>query len=256
MTVQLFWEKNQESLQAIKKNIGRSLISIYGTCVARFEGTAASKLGKGSRVLLIKKDKAVLLHGLEGMKPINWQNKNSALTIKEIGDDLIIRAESRSKRGFYIEVVFKEIECIVIYSGDKGEKINLIGTESDLVDFLETHPDLIEPGFTLLKRERQTEFGYIDLLGIDKNGQLTIVEVKRRTAGTKDIQQLRRYIEAVGERKKTSVRGIIMAPAIGDKAKSYLKSFQFEFKQVNLEKIISELKQEPPKSSLDKYLEE
>jgi len=245
-----------ESLRTIKENIGKAMITIYGICSAKFEGSAASLIGNGSRALIIKKDKVVLLHGLEGMKPINWQGKGSFITIKALNEKLIIRAESRSKRGAFIEITFQKVENITIYSGEKGEKINLIGSEEHLVNFLISHPDLIEPGFKVLTRERETEFGYIDIIGLDHKGHLTIIEVKRRTAGTKDIQQLRRYVEALSEKKKMNVRGIIVAPAIGSKAQKFLNSFNFEFKKINLDKIIYQLKNKKPTMSLDNYFED
>ncbi len=241
--------------QAISKYLGTALISIYGKCSAFYEGSASATTELGEKLLLLKKDKTALLHGLQGMKPINWQT-SSAISLKAENGELIIRAESRTKRGSYIEVRFSTIDAIIIYQGEKTQQ-SLVGSEADLVEYLERHPNLIMPGFQVLSKERNTEFGYIDILGLDRDGVLTIVEVKRRTAGTKDVQQLRRYVEALCEQRRESVRGVLVAPGIGFKALNYLKSLGFEFKRANLEKIVEEMRnQSRPNVSLEYFMED
>ncbi len=241
--------------QTITKYLGMALVSIYGRCSASYEGSASATTELGEKLLLLKKDKTALLHGLEGMKPINWQT-TSAISLRVKDNELIIRAESRSKRGSFIEVRFSRIDAVIIYQGEKAQQ-NLIGSESDLVQYLEKNPDLIMPGFQVLSKERNTEFGYIDIMGLDNNGTLTIVEVKRRTAGTKDVQQLRRYVEAICEQQKESIRGILIAPNIGSKALNYLKSLGFEFKRANLVKIVEEMRNRSNSgSSLEDFLED
>lgn len=241
--------------QTITKYLGTALISIYGRCSASYEGSASATTELGEKLLLLKKDKTALLHGLQGMKPINWQT-TPAISLKVKDNELIIRAESRTKRGSFVEVKFSRIDAVIIYQGEKAQQ-SLIGSESDLVQYLEENPDLIIPGFQVLSKERNTEFGYIDILGLDDKGTLTIVEVKRRTAGTKDVQQLRRYVEAICEQRKESVRGILVAPNIGAKALNYLKSLGFEFRRANLGKIVEDMRNhEQSGPSLEDFLED
>ena len=52
-------------------------------------------------------------------------------------------------------------------------------TEKLLEDILVVSPELLEPGLKLIGRQVPTDGGLLDLLGVDQNGRLTVVELKR-----------------------------------------------------------------------------
>jgi len=90
-------------------------------------------------------------------------------------------------------------------------------------DLLFNQPELVEEGFKPYSREEHTKYGFIDVLGTDKSGHLTIVECKRYKAGPDAVQQLRRYVEKVKKDKGLQkVRGILAAPSLTKSAQDML----------------------------------
>lgn len=66
--------------------------------------------------------------------------------------------------------------------------------EKDLEDYLEHNLHLIEPGLTLIKRQRSTEAGTIDILAQAISGDLVVIELKKVRASDKVFGQLCRYM--------------------------------------------------------------
>jgi endonuclease len=87
-----------------------------------------------------------------------------------------------------------------------------------------------------LSREEHTTFGFIDVFGHDKQGNMVIVECKRYTASLQCVTQLRRYVEKISELKGLPikrVKGVMASPAISPNALDMLNKWGFEWKQVN-----------------------
>lgn len=106
----------------------------------------------------------------------------------------------------------------------------LEGSEEDLRQRILADPDLLEPGFQAMATERETSAGAIDIYGEDADGTPTAVELKRRRVGPDAVGQLSRYVETLerdlyGE----SVRGILVAPSVTDRAEQLLTSKELEF---------------------------
>lgn len=51
----------------------RNVIVVFGTCVVSYEGRAASYLDRGPRLIVIKRDRSILVHQSTKREPINWQ---------------------------------------------------------------------------------------------------------------------------------------------------------------------------------------
>ena len=257
--VEIFSGEPTNLVSWIKSAIGKTLISIVGQCSAVFEGRVSSSLEVEERVLLLKKNKAVILHGVSGLKPLNWQGSGSRIAIRQTPEGfLLVEAVNSKKSTERILITFHNISLVFRVQGSSGE-LSLFGSEQDIVNYLLENPDLIEEGFQPVLKERPTEFGYIDIIGIDKLGRKTIVEVKRRTATPVDVQQLLRYVQnfqPLDSKGSGNIRAILIAPGIGKKAFAYLKANGLEFKQVNIQQIIREKQAlESLDPSLDRWLE-
>ncbi len=77
------------------------------------------------------------------------------------------------------------------------------------------------------------EPGFIDVYGIDKKGNLVIIEIKRGTAGKEAIMQLIKYINSVSKLTSKGLRGILVAPKIAKNVSKLLENFNIEFKRLN-----------------------
>ena len=94
------------------------------------------------------------------------------------------------------------------------------------------HLSMIEKGFRPTDMEYATESGFINILGKDENGHLTILEWKSRKAGTNAVKQLLRYVNDFKE-DKTRVRGILVASSITDDSQEMLDYYELNLKWLN-----------------------
>lgn len=209
-------------------------------CSIRYSGRAESVLGSGDRVILIKSDKAILVHQPMGNAPINYMKPETSHSIVVEGNHLLLKSSN---------VLLKEslsvtIERVHFYNSHKledGQTIVVAGTEEDMSNMLYEHPEMIEDGFVPFSREEQTAYGFIDVFGTDKHGVLTIVECKRYCADLSSVTQLRRYVEKVMVSKGIAkVRGILAAPKITENAQAMLEDWGFEFKSIKPPKYLEE----------------
>jgi RecB family endonuclease NucS len=133
----------------------------------------------------------------------------------------------------------------------------VIGDEKDFVDALIAHPDLIELGLKVIKREREIPFGFIDIFAEDKAGNEIVIEVKKQSATLADAQQLYRYIEYFKSQGK-NLRGILVASHVPGKVKAYLETYNLEARIINWQELFPTL-QRPAKTvrtkPLDSFLE-
>jgi len=75
----------------------------------------------------------------------------------------------------------------------------LISKEEEIHDFLEKHPTILEKNLFIIGREVETEDRkFIDLLGIDKDGNVAIIELKKENS-RKAIGQILEYAQWVSE---------------------------------------------------------
>jgi hypothetical protein len=87
----------------------------------------------------------------------------------------------------------------------------------------------LEPGLAPLKQEAPLRKGVIDILAEDAEGNLVVVEVKRRKADLNAVTQLHRYMKQVEKIKGKKTRGILLAPEIGRHSMELLENYGLEF---------------------------
>ena len=71
----------------------------------------------------------------------------------------------------------------------------------------------------------------MDVLGRDKDGNIVILELKRRRADLHAVSQLKRYVEAMREEYER-VRGILVAPSLTSGARKLLEKEGLEFRKL------------------------
>ena len=80
------------------------------------------------------------------------------------------------------------------------------GTDSErlLEDTLDNHPELIDEDMQLVGRQIRTASGPLDLLGVDRNGQLVVFELKRARLQRDALAQIidyASYLDNLGDRE-------------------------------------------------------
>ena len=217
------------------------LITIFGRCTVEYDGRAASSLGLGRRLLLLKPDGTALVHTDEKQKPVNWQPPGSEHHAAVRDGRLRVRSV-RTSPDETLDIHFETVEQLSAMAVSGRRDLSVTGSGADLRNALLDRPAVIESGFEPLATERPTDAGPIDLFGRDTDGRPVVVELKRRRVGPSAASQLQRYVAAI-EREDgddAAVRGILVAPSVTDRARRLLAEHGLEFVAV-----------EPPSSTGD-----
>jgi RecB family endonuclease NucS len=233
----------------------RRTLIIAGNCKVDYSGRATSKLEFGERILIIKADGSLLVHRPVGYEPVNWQPSGSVFHA-QINDDLLEVHAVRQKPRESVKVMFSKILMVsALNLQDAGDFI-LNASEIDMHKAILLKPTLIEDNFKPISYEKKVEPGFVDVYGMDKDGKLVVIEVKRKTAGKEAVLQLARYIEAIKVKADRQIRGIIVAPSLGKDVQSLLATMGLEFKALDPKKCAEVLKKAGPTSKLEKFFTE
>lgn len=171
------------------------------------------------RLLLVKADGSVSIHADDrAYKPLNWMSPPCVLAEA----DGVWRVTNRAGEQLVISVA----EVLHDSSHHLGVDPGLVkdGVEAHLQELLAEHPEAIEPGLRLVRREHPTDIGPVDLLCRDRAGGHVAVEIKRR-AEIDGVEQLSRYLERMGrDPLLVPLRGILAAQEIRPQARVLAQS--------------------------------
>lgn len=224
---------DEEAVRLVKNALAqRCVVLLVGNCWVNYRGRASSSLEPGERIVVIKEDGSVLVHRPTGYEAVNWQPSGCIFQTHIIGNVLQIRA-IRRKPSESIHIHFDSIYLLSIMKlEDKGE-FSLHATERDMQKVILLKPSILEAGFKPTSYEKKVEPGFVDIYGVDKNGKLVVVEIKRKTAGRNAVLQLSRYIKAIQKTADREVRGIIVAPNIAKGTQKLIATLGLDFKPLD-----------------------
>ncbi|MFT4946298.1 MAG: RecB family endonuclease NucS [Natronomonas sp.] len=223
-----------EALDLLEGGIERErLITIFGRCRVEYDGRAASSLDAGNRLVVLKPDGTVLVHTDSGQQPVNWQPPGCTHDGRTEDGELLVESR-RTNPDERLLVTFERVDQMVIYDGTGDSDVTVLGTEADLRDRILDRPELIEEGFEPRVTERDTSAGAVDIYGTDSEDNAVAVELKRRRVGPDAVSQLNRYVEALEAdlHAERTVRGILVAPSVTDRAHSLLERRGLDFVSV------------------------
>lgn len=217
----------------IKKAISdRKVVILVGNCWVDYKGRASSKLEPGERIIIIKEDGSVLVHRPMGYEPVNWQPSGCLFQTTIRDGNLCIRATRRkpveSLNIFFNKILFLSLFKLI----DKGN-FSLHASEADMQKAILIDPSLFEEGFKIISFEKKIDPGFMDIYGVDKNGRLVIIEIKRKTAGRNSVLQLAKYVESIKTISNRELRGVLVAPRLAKGVKTFLTSLGLEFKALD-----------------------
>ncbi|MBI5398555.1 endonuclease NucS [Candidatus Woesearchaeota archaeon] len=229
----------QSFLSQIESALAKNETIVIGcSCEITYSGRAEAFLQLGDRLIIIKSDKALLVHQPTGNAPINYMKPDSSHSIIQQDSAVWIKSKNLPLKE-YLDVCIHAIHFVSSHPLKDGQKLELVGSEKDMSEMIYKNPSLIDPDFKSVSMEEQTKYGFIDVFGTDRNGNIVIVECKRYCADLGAVTQLRRYVERIKEIKNTDkVRGIIAAPKITPNADKMLKDWGFEFRAVSPPKYL------------------
>ena len=224
----------EETYELVEEGLRRkATIIINACCKVSYEGRAMSELDYGDRIIMMKPDGCFLIHQDNKVAPVNWQPPKSKPRAYIKNETLFLESYRRSPQE-RLEVKIKKTNFATYSLIEDYEELEIAGYE-------------------------KTEHGFIDILGKDSDGNLMILELKCRKAGVSAVKQIRRYLtdfentenkELKGHNsEKQKIRGLLVAPSIGDDALELLEEEGIEFVAVEPPK---ELKQDK-KVTLDTF---
>jgi RecB family endonuclease NucS len=249
-----------EAEDLIIKNTGKCLL-IVGNCNVEYHGRASSKLGSGERIVMIKEDGALLVHRAAGYDPVNWMPGTGViynvrvLKTEKTKDNVLAINAVRQKPYETIKVFFDKVQLVSALSLVDSGEFSLYASEEDMQKAILLKPSLLEEGFKPISYEKKVEPGFVDIYGVDKNNELVVVEIKRRTAGKEAAVQLAKYIDAIKTKADRGVRGILAAPNLAKDAQRVLETLGLEFKHLDPRKCAETLQTAETKK-LSEFLKE
>jgi len=231
----------------------RKSLIIVGNCRVDYRGRASSKLEAGERIVLIKEDGSVLVHRPTGYEPVNWQPPGCAFQTQVREKVLQIRAVRR-RPSESVRLFFDRLYLVSLLSLVDAGEFSLYASEEDMQKAVLLEPSLIEAGFKPISYEKRVEPGFIDVYGIDEDGNFVVVEIKRKTASRDDALQLAKYVESVRGSVSRNVRGILAAPHMGRGVQKMLATLGLGFKPLDPRKC-AEILSRPETRKLAEFFE-
>jgi len=217
------------------------MLVVVGRCWVHYLGRAKSKLEPGERILIVKEDGSLLVHRSVGYEPVNWQPPGCVFHTQTKNGVLEVQAV-RQKPAESVKVFFDKIQMVSAMDLEDSGEFSLYASEEDMQRAILLKPSVLEDGFKPISYEKKVEPGFMDVYGVDKNGRLVVVEIKRKTARKEAALQLAKYIDAVKIRADREVRGILAAPYIGKDVQRVLTTLGLEFKQLDPRKCAEALR--------------
>jgi RecB family endonuclease NucS len=241
-------EKAAEFIKAAVAD--RNAIILVGNCWVDYKGRASSKLEPGERIIMIKEDGSVLVHRPIGYQPVNWQPTGCMFQIRSRGDILIVRAVRR-KPSESVNITFDLVYLVTSMKLIDRGVFSLHASESDMQQAILLEPSLLEEGFVPISYEKKVEPGFVDVYGMDRDGRLVVVELKRRTAGRDAALQLAKYIDYIKTVAKRELRGVLVAPHLAKGVQTVLTSLGLEFKALEPKKCAEVLRRSETRKLAD-----
>lgn len=192
---------------------------VVGKISARYTGRGETELTPYNRIVIVKADGTVSIHGDKGFKPMNYMASSCEMTETETPEGLKTWTFETKKEK--LVVTFHEIydEINLDLGADDPGYSNKDGTEHQLQAWLTTNLSRLDPTLEFLAREHQTGAGPVDLLAQKPNGTLVAIEVKR-LAPMNTVGQVLRYVDAIREQQPgEEVVGLIAAVEFKEKTR-------------------------------------
>ena len=221
----------EEALELVETGERRGLLcTLFGRCRVTYDGRASSTLAPGDRLVVLKPDGTVLVHTDENQQPVNWQPPGCTHE-PALEDGAFFLRSRRTSPDERLVVRFEHLAHATAYNATDAADLALSGTEADLRQRILDEPSLLEAGFEPRATERETPAGAVDIYGTDSDGNVVVVELKRRRVGPDAVGQLNRYVEALGRdlHAGATVRGVLVAPSVTDTARRLLEERGLEF---------------------------
>ncbi len=224
----------KEAYLAVMKAVSnRKILIVAGNCWVEYEGRAKSRLQPGERLLIVKPDGSLLVHRSAGYEPVNWMPGGEVVLDTNANENVLELRALRKRPVETVKTFFDKVYLVCALSLTDSGVFALHASEEDMQRAIIAKPEILESGFKPISYEKKVEPGFVDIYGMDKNGKLVVVEIKRKTATKEAALQLSRYIDAIKGKADRDVRGILVAPSLMKGVQKLLETLGLEFKHMD-----------------------
>src|SRR5260370_8819767 len=139
----------------------RRLVAMVATCSVSYSGRAGSQLGKGDRLIILKKDGCALVHRSQDYHPVNWQPSACIIKATTADNNLIVKAV-RPTPLETLTVTTTQVQFSLPFDLDDKAEIQMHASDEDMQRAIILEPDIIEPGLKVVDFEKNVPPGYVD----------------------------------------------------------------------------------------------
>ena len=213
----------------------KSIVVVIGDCMTLYEGRGAAHSEYGDKIIIVKQDGSVIVHGPTGFKPLNWQPDTIHVSFQSSEGHLLLKAV-RGKPRETLMVKCRETYGCVSHTAKSSGGFYMYFSESEIRDILRDNPWMIEEGVKIIEVEKPVQPGFIDLYGMDREGRIVVFEIKRVKASEEAARQLYGYVEKL-RKSIRNLRGVLLAPSFTESALEFLQKNGLEAKPIDLKKL-------------------
>ena len=201
-------------------------------CSIEYTGRLDTHLPRAIRLIMVKADGTVAVHA-DGrrVQPLNWMSSPNKI-LEEDSRWIVTNTKCEKLTIDFYEVLYKaEVEM--------GEEPGILkdGVESELQRLIAERVEILGKGMQLIRREHPTPIGPADLLCRDIEGNIVVVEIKRR-GDIEGVEQLTRYLAQLrGDSRLNGLRGILAAQLIVPQAKVLAATREIECIEVDYDEL-------------------
>jgi RecB family endonuclease NucS len=230
------------SLEEARKELAagieaRNLLVLVASCSVEYSGRTGSHLGEGERLIVVKGDGCILVHRGRDYQPVNWQPSGCIIQAQMNNGELVLKAVRPSPLES-LTLILKEVQFLGTFHLQDTAEFVLHASEEEMQRAIILQPDIIEPGFKILDHEKKVPPGFVDVYGVDGDGNTIVIEIKKDPAGIPAIKQLLEYLKYLPPPLGKKLRPMIVAPSIAKGSQSTLAKSGIEFKQLTLQKAV------------------
>src|SRR2546425_1415772 len=218
----------------------RRLVVMVVTCSVSYSGRAGSQLGKGDRLIILKKDGCALVHRSQDYHPVNWQPSGCIIKATTTDNNLVVKAVRPSPLET-LTVTTTQVQFLGTFELDDKAEFQMHASEEDMQRAIILEPDIIEPRLRVVDFEKKVPPGFVDVYGIDSEGNTVVIEIKKDPAGFPAVKQLVEYLKYLSPADGKKLRPIIVAPSLAKGVLPIVERMKIEFRPLTLQKSLETL---------------
>jgi endonuclease len=230
----------QARLEVTKGIEAKRMVVIIAECSVTYSGRTGSDLGLGVRLVILKEDGCVLVHRWKDYQPVNWQPSGCVFQSKIEDDHLILKAV-RPNPLETLTLTIGRVDFLGTFELKDDARFVLHSSEEEMQKAILAYPGLIEEGLQIVDFEKKVAPGFVDIYGVDSNGNTVVIEIKKDPAGAPVIKQLTEYLKYIHPAEGKKLRPIIVAPSLSRGARPVMDKLGIEFKPLTLQKSLETL---------------